>query len=272
MSGGVFAVARNIFEHDCFEDEPFTEREAWLWIIREAAWKPRKVRIGKSVIALDRGQCAFSIRFMAERWKWSKSRVARFLDRLKNETMIGTGADQTITVITVCNYDDYQRVSLPDETPSGTDDGTSVGQQRDKQEIITNTITENIPLRGPAASTGKTIEAEVFAFGKTVLGKSSGGIIVNLRKACEYDDEQALDLLRQSAEKHDPMAWINAAIKSVKGRPYRGAVNVETNDGPSIESRDDREWRKREAEIYRGVDCAPLTAEERAYALANGLS
>lgn len=133
-------------------------------------------------------------------------------------------------------------------------------------------IKKEIPLRGPAATNGKTLESEVFAFGKTVLGKSSGGVISNLRKACEYDDEQALNLLRQAVEKHEPMAWISAAIKSVKNRPYRGVINVETNDGPTIESREDREWRKREAEIYRGADCGPLTPEQRAYALANGLS
>ena len=55
---------------------------------------------------------------------------------------------------------------------------------------------------GPAAVDGKSIEAEVFRLGKSVLGKNSGGVIVNLRKACEYDDAYTLDLLRQASEKH----------------------------------------------------------------------
>ena len=109
------------------------------------------------------------------------------------------------------------------------------------------------PLRGPVAVVGKTIEAEVFAFGKGVLGKRAGGVIVNLRKACEYDDAYALELLKQAADKNEPMAWVQAAIKSVKDRPYRGVEIGANDDGPTIESRDDREWRKREAEIYRNV-------------------
>lgn len=111
---------------------------------------------------------------------------------------------------------------------------------------------KEIPLRGPAALPAENLEAEVFRFGKSVLGKSAGGVLVNLRKACDYDDAYALDLLRQAAEKHDPMAWVQAAIKSVKDRPYRGVVN-DRAEGPVIESKDDREWRKREAEIYRNV-------------------
>lgn len=109
------------------------------------------------------------------------------------------------------------------------------------------------PLRGPAAVSGKGLEAEVFAFGKSVLGKNSGGVIVNLRKTCEYDDAYVLGLLRQASEKHEPMAWVQAAIKSVKDRPYRGVINAPVSDGPIIESREDREWRLREAEIYRNV-------------------
>lgn len=113
-------------------------------------------------------------------------------------------------------------------------------------------IKKEEPLRGPAALPAENLEAEVFRFGKSVLGKSAGGVLVNLRKACEYDDAYALDLLRQAAEKHEPMAWVQAAIKSAKDRPYRGVVN-DRAEGPVIESKDDREWRKREAEIYRNV-------------------
>jgi hypothetical protein len=92
----------------------------------------------------------------------------------------------------------------------------------------------------------------VFALGKRVLGKNAGGIIVNLRKACEYDDAYALELLQKAAEKHEPVAWVQAAIKSAADRPYRGVDGFQSG-GPAIESREDREWRKREAEIYKGV-------------------
>lgn len=134
MSGGVFAVSRGIFDHPLFADEPLTEREAWIWLISEAAWKERTVRAGGHVVTLKRGQCAHSIRFMAEAWGWSKSRVDRFLTRLENGTMIGTECGTGVNKITICKYDEYQKVSLPSGTARGTTVGTEPGQQRDKLE------------------------------------------------------------------------------------------------------------------------------------------
>ncbi|WP_141339717.1 hypothetical protein [Bradyrhizobium sp. USDA 3458] len=153
---GVFAVDRGIWDHPMFPDEPFTEREAWQWLIGEASFKPRTRNIGGKVIPLDRGQLAASIRFMAERWTWSKSKVERFLKRLKTETMIETASGTGLLVITICNYDKYQRVSLPDrdeEQDSNRDArGTATGQQRDKREDTENTeYTEHTPPRAKRA-------------------------------------------------------------------------------------------------------------------------
>ncbi|MGJ5022346.1 hypothetical protein [Bradyrhizobium oligotrophicum] len=144
---GVFAVDRGIWDHPAFADEPLTEREAWLWLIGEASFRRRQKRVVGTTINLERGQLCASVRFMADAWGWSKSRVDRFLKRLKTETMIGTEDETTggtkPLVITICYYDRYQRVSLPDEpqdgTLGGTEDGTVAGQHRDKLEDIENT-------------------------------------------------------------------------------------------------------------------------------------
>lgn len=133
---GVFAIDRGVFGHDCFADEPFTEREAWMWLISEAAWKPRTRRLGNFVVSLQRGQVAVSVRYLAERWQWSKSAVDRYLARLKKRDMIGTVGGTGVNVITICKYDTYQRVSLPDGTDTGTQSGTGAGQERDKTENI----------------------------------------------------------------------------------------------------------------------------------------
>lgn len=108
---------------------------------------------------------------------------------------------------------------------------------------------------GPQAVKGKTLEAQLFEFGKGVLGKTAGGVIVNLRKACDFDDAYAMDILRQASEKHDPMAWINAAIRNStpEARAYRGVTNVAQPDGPVIESKADREYREWEKRYYATV-------------------
>lgn len=134
---GVFAVDRGIFDHPVLSSrEPFSRREAWLWIVAEAAWKPRTFRSNGQQIMLARGQLSHSVRFLADKWGWSKSAVARFLDVLQTETMIEKVAGTGQIIITVCNFDSYQRVSLPSGTDAGTPIGTGAGQQRDKEEDI----------------------------------------------------------------------------------------------------------------------------------------
>ena len=118
---GVFAVDRGIWADADFADEPFSEREAFLWLISEAAWRPMKVRIGHHQVDLARGQCAFSTRFMAEKWKWSEARVRRYLGRLISAEIVCTRTDKIATHITILKYDRFQRVSLPEaEVPTQT--------------------------------------------------------------------------------------------------------------------------------------------------------
>lgn len=148
---GVFAVDRGIFDHPLFDEgRPFSRREAWLWLVAEAAWKPRPTRVSGQIIELKRGQLAHSVRFMAAAWGWSKSAVDRFLGRLKTETMIGTDGGTGCGVITICNYDEYQRVGLPNrdsERDANRDSsGTAAGQTRNIQTF------NNTPLPPKGAS------------------------------------------------------------------------------------------------------------------------
>lgn len=140
---GVFALDRGWFEHPIFAKEPFTEREAWAWLISEASFKPRIKRVGSVIVSLVRGQLAASLRFMAEAWQWEHTRVRRFLIRLKTATMIEQQIEQGLTVITICNYDRYQRVSLPNATAEETKTATATQQQRNKLEDTKSTEVED---------------------------------------------------------------------------------------------------------------------------------
>jgi hypothetical protein len=118
--------------------EPLSRREAWIWLISAAVWKARAVFVDGKRVELGRGQLAHSVRFLADQWHWPKSNVSRFLEALKTETMIETQSGTGITIITVCKYDEYQRVSLPDrdsnQDASRDINGTRAGHERDKEE------------------------------------------------------------------------------------------------------------------------------------------
>lgn len=87
---GYVAMDREWQDHELFAGDEFSRRDAWAWLIAHAAWKPTKARIKGSSVELQRGDLSFSVRFLADKWGWSKSRVDRFLSALRSEGMIET--------------------------------------------------------------------------------------------------------------------------------------------------------------------------------------
>jgi hypothetical protein len=105
---GFFAIDRGVWDHPSFAREKFSEREAWMWLISSAAWEPITVRIGRGSFDLERGQCVFALRFLATKWMWSEPRVRRFLKRLTDDAAVLVSATRDATLITICNYNEYQ--------------------------------------------------------------------------------------------------------------------------------------------------------------------
>lgn len=127
-------ISRSIWDDPDFKDEPFTEREAFIWLVGEASWKERKKRGSNGPVNLNRGEFCHSLRFMAKAWKWPKSRVFRFLKRLQNRTTIRDTSRGNEQIYLIKNYNKFQIVGIPDQSASGTANETQVGQQRDKLE------------------------------------------------------------------------------------------------------------------------------------------
>ncbi|KXJ56569.1 MAG: hypothetical protein AXW12_00620 [Thalassospira sp. Nap_22] len=135
----VFAQ-RNRFKHPLFKAEKFCRGYAWDWIVANAVWREdgHPVEIKGQIVRLDRGQLSYSVRFMAEAWRWDKAAVSRFITRLKTEAMIETHTETGQMIITVCNYDKYQSRSGITETTPETGSETAARQHRDSSETKKN--------------------------------------------------------------------------------------------------------------------------------------
>lgn len=134
---GTFIIDKGVFEHPAFPDEPFTAREAWMWMIGTAVKGSRRRRVGNFAVELSRGQFAYSHRFLAKRWKWSVARVQRFLSRLVTESMIESVTESGVTRVTICNYDKFQ--SVPEQTESVTEsDPSQIGKNltTNSEEVV----------------------------------------------------------------------------------------------------------------------------------------
>ena len=120
-------IARDLWGDPTFKDEAMSQREAWIWLIANASWKPRTTRVVDHIVDLQRGQLAASTRFLASAWMWSAPTVRRYLAKLEDQCMIYRDTGEGLTV-TICNYNIYQNA------PRGSDAETTQppAQQRRK--------------------------------------------------------------------------------------------------------------------------------------------
>lgn len=188
---GVFAVDRGIFDHPLLTGEPYTKVQAFMWLVAEAAWKPHRRAIGSTLINLARGQVAVSVRFLASKWQWTAPRVQRFLACLKTDTMIETASDTGITVITICNYDAYQRVSLPRDTARDTPSDTAAiqprykGEDKENKETSLREVVREIPRKHVWPDDFR--EVAWARYGKPVEKKAGIAALENLHRADKTD-------------------------------------------------------------------------------------
>jgi hypothetical protein len=156
-SAGHINVARSIFDHPMFDDgKPLSQREAWLWLISNAAWRPMQVMVrnGRSqqLVSLERGQLTYSRSFLCKAWSWSSDKTVRtFLARLEREHMIDLQTGQLQTVISICNYGVFQSGGAL----TGPSNRPAMGQQRagngpEEENIISIRNKNTLPPPSPA--------------------------------------------------------------------------------------------------------------------------
>jgi DNA-binding transcriptional MocR family regulator len=213
---GVFTIARSIFHHPLFEGDPYSRRDAWEWLISEAAWKPRRRSIDGRMVPLGRGQLVASVRHMARIWGWDKARVERFLGRLKTEAMIKTSTDTGITVITICNYEEYQFSPGASETPTET----TARQQRDNTEEVNKEIEKSEDTAGAVSSPTYAFESGVIRLNAKDLARWKAAF-PNLNV------EGELIGLTEWANQQGPQRWFHAVAGALAKRSREARATVE---------------------------------------------
>lgn len=171
INRGYLKVPRALFATDSWHAKrTFSRFEAMLWLLEQAAYiDGRRVAIGHSTFALQRGQVVATVRSLAEAWGWSKDAVSRFLTQLANSDISYTqlqiavenidyngatvcataGATPTATAatrITICDYDAYALASSDDATagatPPATERATALYKYENKEEKNSEEIKE----------------------------------------------------------------------------------------------------------------------------------
>lgn len=104
-------MERGFMDLQIFAEEPYTEREAWIYLIENAAFKPIIREVDGMAIPLKQGQLVASCRYLAEAWGWrtkggyAKDRVLRLLGKFQRHSWISIGTDYSV------ERDNYEAVS-----------------------------------------------------------------------------------------------------------------------------------------------------------------
>ena len=115
MNQGYIKINRDIADSDYWTKEKFTRGQAWIDLLLLTNTKDGFIIVSGEKINIKQGECRWSVRSLASRWKWSRGRVQRCVDEWsENEPLNGPPISQTkyngITLISVLNYGKYQVV------------------------------------------------------------------------------------------------------------------------------------------------------------------
>lgn len=145
VRSGWYKMWRGWMDSPVFGKAPYSEREAWMWLIENAVYIETTVNIAGHPVILQRGQLSYSVRYLAEAWRWRAAKAQRFMDKLKKWKMVDTRTDTAQQIITICNYLKYQNEKEEADTGVANDPiQKRYGDDTNKKKTNNTEETKNI--------------------------------------------------------------------------------------------------------------------------------
>ncbi len=105
---GWIKLNRQIVDHWVWQEKPFSRGQAWLDLLLLANHQNGEIVHRGKIKATQRGTVYRSVYFLADRWGWSRHKVADFLDALERDSMILQKRTPLETEIFLVNYEKFQ--------------------------------------------------------------------------------------------------------------------------------------------------------------------
>jgi hypothetical protein len=201
MDNGWVLLHRKLFEGYLWKQKPFSKGQAWIDLFANANHQEGGFWIRGIEVKLKRGQIGWSELTMAERWGWSRMKCRRFLNDLEMRQQIVQQKSHLTTIITIVNYEDYQKVDQRRDnrrynrkTTDETQTKNVKNDKENKDEI--NLVMDEFYKFNPTLPYGHQAQREAAAW---VIEKE-GGI------------SQAIELVR--------------FVGSLKGKPFAPTITT----------------------------------------------
>lgn len=141
---GWIKLDRGILDNWVWLGDPFSRGQAWVDLLLLANFHESTIRTRMGIRNVERGQIKTSRKELAARWKWSVSKVDRFLRDLTIQHMVYTSGTPDGTTLTLVNWAKYQGRADTNDTPNDTAD-----------ETPTDTPTDTHPKNGKNVKNNK---------------------------------------------------------------------------------------------------------------------
>lgn len=144
---GWIKLHRQIFENELWFKEPFNDAQAWIDLLLLANHKTGGIIVRGNRIDIQRGQLGWSERSLGLRWKWSRNKVRRYIKWLEKNGNVIQQKSKLISLITLVNYDLYQKNDTTDDTTDDTTGGPQTIPQTDTNKNVKKEKKEKILTR-----------------------------------------------------------------------------------------------------------------------------
>lgn len=144
---GFVPIYRSIQDHWIWQtDRPFDERSAWIDLLLMVNHKKDTIFVSGRLQTIKPGQKWTSYCQLAERWRWSRNRVKRFIKLLKSDGMVLTDETTNGTLVTLINYEKFglrRSTNEPTDEPSDEPSPEPSDESSDEPQTIMNNNVNN---------------------------------------------------------------------------------------------------------------------------------
>ena len=195
-----FKVNRRLLDSERWLRTKFTEGQAWVDLCGLAQYRDSYVKIRGIKVDIKRGQLAYSQLTLSKRWKWSRDRIRRFLNKLELDGDIRQQNSLVTTIITISKYDIWQGTEPDIKTTNKTTSKTDTRiDTKDKNNNINTINTINTEI--PSNEIVKIIDAFKLvnpSYGKFFANKTQRAASERLLK--QFQLEEVLHMIETAAK------------------------------------------------------------------------
>lgn len=125
MATGYIKLYRSSLNDPLYLKEPFTKWQAWCDLILLAYFAPADFFVRGIRVKAKRGCVYKGTLELAERWKWSRGKVERFLSYLVSDKRVSIQKNNVISCISITNYEKYQQNDTTNESANESTNGST---------------------------------------------------------------------------------------------------------------------------------------------------